>query len=243
MHFQKVFKSKYSYQDATWIGTLRRFHFSIGLTANFFPTKHDERSVALRDLDLSQNQIMWLLPNATSLVLTRCWELNKMFENMVKSAYRFASLKSLTIASCFAGSKSASNFASSMNCKRISEPFGQYDLLPNLEELRLHDLMHLESHLELAGRLGVGFYRLRIIEVMQCSGLHRLLSYGDSMLNTEILEEIKVSFCDHLEELFQYTPPGKLQSPASVVPNLQIIELKNLRKLRTIANKKICGQF
>lgn len=213
-------------EDLTWIGRLRSFQFFIGPTANSLPTKHDERRVTISGIDLSGEWIGWLLTNASSLILNNCWGLDQMLETLViDSVGAFASLKSLTIA----GSRSS--------LRPIGGCAAHDDLLPNLEELHLHDLAYLGNISGLVGYLGLRFSKLRLMEVTQCPRLKYLLTYGSFILALPNLQEIKVSFCDNLVELFCYYSELNF-TPETVVPNLRNLELKNLPKLRTICRQK-----
>ncbi|KAK0600094.1 hypothetical protein LWI29_011540 [Acer saccharum] len=217
-------------ENLAWIGRVKRYQFFIGPTANSLPTKHDKRRVTISGLNLSGEWIDWFLSNATSLVLNHCWGLNQMLETLViDSIDCFTSLKSLTIAS------SNSYLRPDGGCT------AHVDLLPNLEELHLHDLTYLESISELVGHLGLRFCRLKLIEVTRCSRLKYVLSYGSLILSLPNLEEIKVSFCDNLVQLFNYCSEQDFnQEP--VVPNLRNLELKNLPKLRSLCRYEECWQ-
>lgn len=213
-------------EDLTWIGRLRSFQFFIGPTANSLPTKHDERRVTISGIDLSGEWIGWLLTNASSLILNSCWGLDQMLETLViNSVGAFANLKSLTIA------------GSSSSLRPIGGCAAHDDLLPNLEELHLHDLAYLGNISQLVGYLGLRFSKLRLMEVTQCPRLKYLLTYGSFILALPNLQEIKVSFCDNLVELFCYYSELNF-TPETVVPNLWNLELKNLPKLRTICRQK-----
>lgn len=213
-------------EDLTWIGRLRSFQFFIGPTANSLPTTHDERRVTFSGIDLSGEWIGWLLTNASSLILNNCWGLDQMLETLViHSVGAFDNLKSLTIA------------GSSSSLRPIGGCAAHDDLLPNLEELHLHDLTYLGNISGLVGYLGLRFSKLRLIEVTQCPRLKYLLTYGSFILALPNLQEIKVSFCDNLAELFFYYSELNV-TPETVVPNLRNLELKNLPKLRTICRQK-----
>ncbi|KAF3453531.1 hypothetical protein FNV43_RR03971 [Rhamnella rubrinervis] len=222
-------------EDQTWMGRLRRFQFFIGQTANSLPAKHDERRVTISGLNLSGEEwIGWMLNNASSLVMSGCWGLNQLLEDLainsigsfanIKDHDSFVGLKSLTITS------SNSTFRPGGGCA------APCDLLPHLEEIHLHGLTYLESISELVGHLGLLFSRLKLIEVGRCPKIKCLLSYGNVILTLPNLEVVKVSFCDKLEMLFNYVSEQTF-SVEHVVPNLQILELKNLPKLRTLISR------
>ncbi|XP_058001364.1 disease resistance protein At4g27190 isoform X2 [Hevea brasiliensis] len=211
--------------EVPWIDRLRRFQFFIGEQANSLPTRHAKRRVTISGLNLSEEWIGGLLSNVKSLVLNHCWGLNQMLETLtIDSTSSFIGLKSLTI------SNSNSSLRPAGGCA------AHYDMLPNLEELYLDRLTYLESISELVGHLGLRFSRLKIVEVARCPRLTDLLPYGSFILALPSLEEIKVSFCDKLEELFRYCS-GHNSTPEPVVPSLRIMELKNLPKLRTLCRE------
>ncbi|KAJ0100813.1 hypothetical protein Patl1_04360 [Pistacia atlantica] len=212
-------------EDLTWINRLIRFQFFIGPTANSLPTKHDKRRVTISSLDLSGEWIGWFLTNASSFVLNHCRGLNQMLETLViHSIDQFSSLKSLTIAS------SSSSLRPEGGCA------AHYDLLPNLEELHLHDLTYLESISGLVGHLGLRFLRLKSLDVTHCPRLKYLLAYGSFILDLPNLEQIKVNFCENLVELFHYYSEQSF-TPEPVVPKLRTLELKYLPKLRNLCRQ------
>ncbi|CAN8230324.1 unnamed protein product [Cochlearia groenlandica] len=208
------------------IERLKKFQLFIGLTANSLPTRHDKRRVTISSLNLSEAFIGWLLTNTTSLVINHCWGLNEMLQNLViDSTSSFNVLRSLTI----------------KNSRGSIRPAGgcvaELDLLPNLEELHLHSV-YLETISELVGHLGLRFQTLKHLEVSNCGSLKCLLSLGNLICFFPNLQEIHVSFCDKLEELFNYSPG---QSPASTEPlfrALRVIKLKNLPRLRRLCSQE-----
>nr|POF06328.1 disease resistance protein [Quercus suber] len=92
------------------------------------------------------------------------------------------------------------------------------DLQPNLEELRLCDMLDLKSISELAGHLGLRFRNLKSVDVDNYSQMKCLLYYGDFIQILPNLKVIKVSHCENLEELFNYDL-GQNMAPDHVVPN------------------------
>lgn len=209
-------------EGLTWINRLKRFQFFIGPTANSLPTKHDKRRVTIGSLDLSGEWVGWFLTNASSFILNHCWGLNEMLETLViYSVDQFTGLKSLTIAS------SNSSLRPEGGCA------AHYDLLPNLEELHLHDLTYLESISGLVGHLGLRFLRLKSMVVTHCPRLKYLLACGGFILDLPNLELIRVNFCNNLVELFHYYSEQRFP-PEPVVPKLQTLELKYLPKLRNL---------
>ncbi|XP_062169188.1 disease resistance protein At4g27190-like [Alnus glutinosa] len=212
----------FSDEDLSWIDRLRQFYFLVDKTGEFLPIRHEKRAVSIRSLDLlSEEQIGPLLSNASSLKLSNCLGLSDALEDLIiNSVGCFAGLKSLTIES-YSGSVWQGGCAA------------QYDVLPNLEELYLRDLNYGESVLELLGHLGPRFLRLKSIQVEWCSKMKYLLSCGGFIHALPNLEVIKVRYCRRLDELFTYYSMQNItQDP--VVPNLRILELECLPKLRTL---------
>ena len=222
-------------EDLTWIGRLRRFQFFIGSTANSLPTRHDKRRVTISGLDLSGEWIGWLLMNASSLVLNCCWGLNEMLQDLaIYSADNYAAMNTVDGFICL---KSLTISSSNSYLRPGGGCAAPCDLLPNLEELYLHGLTYLASISELVGHLGLLFSKLKLIEVVRCPKMKCLLSYGNFILNLPNLETTRISFCEQLEELFNYTSDETL-GVEPVVPNLRTLELKNLPKLRSLCRAK-----
>ncbi|XP_048318774.2 disease resistance protein At4g27190 [Ziziphus jujuba] len=221
-------------EDLTWIGRLRKFQYFIGQTANSLPSKHDERRVTISGLNLSEEGIGRLLINASSLVMNGCWGLNQLLEDLaINSANEFAELNSFNT---FVSLKSLTITSSNSSFRPRGGCAAPYDLLPHLEEIHLRGLTYLESISELVGHLGLLFSRLKLIEVARCPKIKSLLSYGNFILTLPNLEVIKIRFCEKLEELFNYASEQTF-SVDPIVPNLQILELNNLPKLRTLISR------
>ncbi|KAL1203041.1 Disease resistance protein [Cardamine amara subsp. amara] len=210
----------------SWIERLKKFQLFIGPTANSLPSRHDKRRVVVSSLNVSEAFIGGLLANTTSLVMNHCWGLNEMLENLViDSTSSFKVLRSLTVES-FGGS-----------IRPAGGCVAQLDLLPNLEELHLRRV-NLETIRELVGHLGLRFQTLKHLEVSRCSRLKCLLSLGNFICFLPNLQEIHVSFCDRLQELFDYSPGEVPASTEPVVPALRVIKLRNLPRLRKLCSQK-----
>jgi disease resistance protein RPS2 len=210
----------FSSECLSWIDRLRQFHFSVSApTDKFLPTRHGKRIVSISAVDLRlEEQIGPLLSNASSLGLLDCLGLSDMLEDLViNSVGYFASLKSLTIRNC-SGSAWGGECAA------------QYDLLPNLEELRLVEMEYGESISQLLGHLGLRFRRLKSIQVEWCSKMKYLLSCGDFIPELPNLEVIEVWYCGRLGELFNYRHSTQYIN----VPRLRILKLVNLPQLKTL---------
>jgi disease resistance protein RPS2 len=214
-------------EDLSWINKLEGFQISIGPT-KVIPDTKDKR-VIVDGVDFSNQSIKPLWGIGESLELNDCRGLDKMIQDLVsKSVGCFSGLKSLAIT----GSKSFD--------RRVRGTGGltaPCDLLPNLEKLTLSRLNLLESISELVLHLGLKFSKLKLIEVSDCSDMKYLLSCGDFIQNLPDLEIIKVSSCKKLDKLFNYDPRSNMaQGP--IVPFLRILELKKLRKLRTLCRRE-----
>ena len=209
----------------SWIERLKKFQLFIGPTANSLPSRHDKRRVTISSLNVSEAFIGWLLENTTSLVMNHCWGLNEMLENLViDSTSSFNLLRSLTVEG-FGGS-----------IRPAGGCVAQLDLLPNLEELHLRRV-NLGTIRELVGHLGLRFETLKHLEISRCSQLKCLLSFGNFICFLPNLQEIHVSFCERLQELFDYFP-GEVPTSASVVPALRVIKLRNLPRLRRLCSQE-----
>ena len=217
----------FRFEDLSCINRLRGFKIFMGPifkgpTVYPIVTTYDKR-VIISGLDLSQESIGQLWGIANYLVLENCSGLNKMLKDFViNSVGCFVGLKSLTV------EKSTSS-----NLQTVGECSAHSDLLPNLEQLHLYALADLESISDLATPLGLRFGRLILIEVRDCYNMRYLLSCGDFIRTLPNLEVIKVSSCPVLDELFSYDS-GQNMAPNPIVPNLQILELKDLPELKTL---------
>ncbi|XP_062169185.1 disease resistance protein At4g27190-like isoform X1 [Alnus glutinosa] len=209
----------FSNEDLSWIDRLRQFHFSVGPTDKFLPTRHEKRTVSINNVDLRLEERIGPLLSHASFNLDSCLGLSDMLEDWVINRVGcFASLKSLTIQSC-SGSAWGGGCAA------------QYDLLPNLEELHLVHMEYGESISQLLGHLGLRFRRLKLIQVQLCSEMKYLLSCGDFIHDLPNLEVIEVRHCAMLGELFSYRHSMQY---IAVVPRLLTLKLVNLPQLKTL---------
>ncbi|KAM3699123.1 hypothetical protein ACJW31_05G001700 [Castanea mollissima] len=196
-----------SSDDLSLVNRLRRFLILIGPTAYAFLTTHD-KSAAVSKIDFTQDSILQLWDISNSLVLKNCSNLNQMLDDLViNTVVGFIGLKSLTIERC--------------------------TITKSCPELTLGHLNGIKSISELFGQLGLRFLKLKSIEVRGSSEMKYLLSCGDIIQTLPNLEEIKVSFCWALEELFNYDS-GKNMAPDPVVPKLRTLQLEDLFSLRAL---------
>ncbi|KAK4852540.1 hypothetical protein QYF36_024912 [Acer negundo] len=188
-------------EDLTLIGRLRFFKLHIGREAFYFQSKHDKRKLIISGLQISGEWIARLLINASSMQLSDCPGLNQMLEKMVISCIgSYTGLKSLTITGSFSSLRPGGGCAA------------HDDLLPNLEELRLQDLIKLEY----------------------------LLTCGDFIISLPNLETIEVTRCKSLVELFNF-PRQENSVPEPVVPNLRTLKLVKLPRLKTLSRQDGSG--
>ncbi|KAM3746949.1 hypothetical protein ACB098_05G001600 [Castanea mollissima] len=196
-----------SSDDLSLVNRLRRFRILIGPTAYAFLTTHD-KSAAVSKIDFTQDSILQLWDISNSLVLKNCSNLNLILDDLViNTVVGFIGLKSLTIERC--------------------------TITKSCPELTLGHLNGIKSISELFGQLGLRFLKLKSIEVRGSSEMKYLLSCGDIIQTLPNLEEIKVSFCWALEELFNYDS-GKNMAPDPVVPKLRTLQLEDLFSLRAL---------
>ncbi|KAG7994072.1 hypothetical protein I3843_01G037500 [Carya illinoinensis] len=133
----------YTPQDTitSWINGLKVFQISFGGRSLLYRSVRElcllsdvQKCVTIDEIDLSGGRIGWLLRNARSLSLESCGGLNEMLQDLVINSVgrSFTYLKKLEIM------WSDSSF-------QIGECAAQYDLLPNLEYLRLFGMRDIES--------------------------------------------------------------------------------------------------
>ncbi|CAK9168701.1 unnamed protein product [Ilex paraguariensis] len=220
-------------KDISWLKTISKVNTFIGNRArDRMPENavdYNEGCVILNNLCFSGEWIGWLLIGAASVQIFCCEGMNRVLEKLAKnsgSSGCFAALRSLHITFCHSSFQSATRGCAA-----------QFDLLPNLEELRLHSLSRLESISEFGDNLGSKFCRLRRIDVFSCPQLKYLLCIGSSILTLEKLEEIRIESCEKLKELFNYVGSTHTLAPDPTVPNLQVMKLKDLPDLEILCRQ------
>lgn len=222
----------------TWLHRVRSFEFVFGPnpTSNSSPPSRNERRVAISGPYIG-GSVLWSFVNSSSLVLNRCDEgLKEMLEDFARSSV--SSFGRSNSADSFSGLKSLSIMNCSLSQGKILYATS-YDLLPNLEELRLENLTGMQSISQLLGHLGLKFSKLKLIEVSRCDQMKSLLLYGKFITTLPNVETIRVSFCYGLEKLFDFvseeTSPGQVQP---IVQKLQRLELKTIPKLRILCRRE-----
>ncbi|KAI8008791.1 Disease resistance protein [Camellia lanceoleosa] len=229
-----------TFEDLSWIKRLKRFHFVIGLADEklLVQKKYEEKRVTLCWVNL-YGIYYWLkqlLENASNLTLDCCKNLEEIPAGLAKECYCFIGLKSLAI----------TDYHGEFLPARESGD-DRFDLLPNLQELVLHEVWCLLSVSELAQLLKLRLSTLRKISLSRCNMLKYLVSSSGTLKN---LEEVTVSSCREFAELFEnasssqssedlpeHATSSQTLVPSCIVPNLRIMTLKNLPELMTL-----CGQ-
>ncbi|XP_034689087.1 disease resistance protein At4g27190-like [Vitis riparia] len=218
-----------TFEYDAWISRLKSFKILVGSTTHFIfqEREFNKTHVIICDVDLSGQCIGWLLPNSSSLLLGFCSGQKQMLENLVLNNVSFACLTKLTI-------------TNSDCCLRPENgSVAQNDLLPSLEELYLRHLTHLENVSDLVSHLRLRLSKLKVMEVLSCPRLKYLLSFdGVVDITLENLEDIRLSDCVDLGDLFVYDS-GQLNSvQGPVVPNLQRIYLRKLPTLKALSKEE-----
>ncbi|PSS16230.1 Disease resistance protein [Actinidia chinensis var. chinensis] len=225
-----------SFVDCGW--KLKRFHFAIGQPYEklVVQPKYDERRVTLCSVTLSANWGWWLLRNASYLHLENCTELGNL-PTALRHENCFSGLRTLAI----------TEYDHQFLTERES---AEFDLFPFLEELIIHDMYYLESISDLSHHLGLRFSKLRLASVSDCYRLKCLFSSSGYIPTTMNQEEGTVGSCSFVENASSSEHRGEIEEivelatsrpalvPCScIVPNLQIVKLKNLPNLTALSEQ------
>lgn len=204
-----------------WIKRLKKFQINVGFSY-VLPMIHDQRTLAISGLNLSQVSMEWLLACTTSVILNSCQGLQGMMKKLVTGSKTFVNLKSLTIV------KTSINSSGGGIEKATTK---SRDTLPFLEELRLHEV-NFVSLSELQAQLGLRLVALKLLLVSKCNNLKTLVEID--MFTMPNLEEMEISDCDSLHHLRQ-TIDGP-QEP--LLPKLRVMKLRNLPELESVCYEK-----
>ncbi|CAF2150220.1 unnamed protein product [Brassica napus] len=204
-----------------WIKRLKKFQINVGFSY-VLPMIHDERTLAISSLNLSQVSMEWLLACTTSVILNSCQGLQGMMKKLVTGSKTFVNLKSLTIVKT-----SINSSGGGIEKATTKSP----DTLPFLEELRLHEV-NFVSLSELQAQLGLRLVALKLLLVSKCNNLKTLVEID--MFTMPNLEEMEISDCDSLHHLRQ-TIDGP-QEP--LLPKLRVMKLRNLPELESVCYEK-----
>ncbi|TMW97322.1 hypothetical protein EJD97_005733 [Solanum chilense] len=187
-------------RDHTWMTRLKRFRIEVGKTSMYVPFNKSRREIIVSKCEIFSSRVVsGMFQFASHLYFEEFIGLRKLF------AYNsFDGLKSLHVESCYCDFGSAE------------------DPLPNLEHLSLVYVDNLKSVSDI-GHLR--FSKLRRLDINICDSLTCLfnVSVGFSVP----LEEITISYCEELVELF-------VRCSASQIPRVRKLVLRYLPKLGTL---------
>lgn len=187
-------------RDHTWMTRLKRFRIEVGKTSMYVPFNKSRREIIVSKCEIFSSRVVsGMFQFASHLYFEEFIGFRKLF------AYNsFDGLKSLHVESCSCDIGSAE------------------DPLPNLEHLSLVYVDNLKSVSDF-GHLR--FSKLRRLDINICDSLTCLfnVSVGFSVP----LEEITISYCEELVELF-------VRCSASQIPRVRKLVLRYLPKLGTL---------
>ncbi|KAK0601537.1 hypothetical protein LWI29_025158 [Acer saccharum] len=225
-------------KDLTLISRLKTFKLHVGPKEISFQSEHDQKKLTISGLKLSREWIGCLLTNASSMELNNCLGLNQMLEALVTSSIgSYTSLKSLTI------TKSSSIFRPGRGCA------AHVDLLPNLEELHLHELTKLGSISELTSfvpePVAPNLRTLKLVNLPRLKtlsrqdGSRRHANYFISRVyHMKAIEQILVINCDNLRKL-----PLSIQNANTMKEISGHVEWWNQLELEEHNTKSSLGRF
>ncbi|KAH0647069.1 hypothetical protein KY290_033068 [Solanum tuberosum] len=194
-------------RDHTWMTRLKRFHIEVGKTSIYIPFNKSRREIIVSKCEIfSSREVSGMLQFASHLYLEEFMGLRKLF------AYNsFDGLKSLHVESCSCDFGSAEKGSGH-----------QIDPLPNLEHL---SLVYVDN-LKIVSDFGhLKFSKLRRLDINICDSLTCLFNVGGGFAVP--LEEITISYCEELVELF-------VQCSSSQIPRVRKLVLRYLPKLGTL---------
>ncbi|XP_049410497.1 disease resistance protein At4g27190-like [Solanum stenotomum] len=202
-------------RDHTWMSRLKRFRIEVGETPFHVPFNKSARTICISGSDIFRyGKLSGMLQFASHLYLQSCLGLRKLF------VYNsFDGLKSLYIRSC------------SCSFNPPEEGSGTFDPLPNLEYLNLEFVYRLKSFSDFSQLLGLRFSKLRQLDMSNCSSLTCLFSVGDAFSIPKNLEEITITSCKQLVELFVERDSSQTTLVKSETPRVRKLVLRNLPKL------------
>ncbi|CAK7338344.1 unnamed protein product [Dovyalis caffra] len=175
--------------ESDWLKRLRKFNIRVNkrsCDSNYLPTRHDEKRVILRGVDLMSGGLEGLLCNANALDLVTCGGINKLSEVFVRNnLFGLSGLKSLTISRCDC-------ITSLINGETILK-----SMLPNLEHIRVGECRRIKRLIaETASNAELP--KLKVIEVWDLANLR---SVCIRTVHLPVLERIGVRNCPLLVKL------------------------------------------
>nr|GLL16698.1 disease resistance protein At4g27190-like isoform X1 [Ipomoea trifida] len=212
-------------QHTSWFKRIKKFSFHI--EHNAYWSSEIGNEVSLRGLHFSGDEMVGLsLLNSLCFSIDKCEEVDLMLDNLVRNSASFGpfvNLKKLSIQSCSIFGKPSS----------LGRCGVQMDLLPNLEFLSFFAVSGFVSLSSISNFLGLGFTKLKEIEVYYCDDLENLLVMDGTLQKLEKLETIYIDGCEKLTQVFKNT----LQD--NIVPNLRTLFLCEPPALKGICNANV----
>nr|GMC70897.1 disease resistance protein At4g27190-like [Ipomoea batatas] len=158
------FKSicRFTTQHTCWFKRIKRFRFHVN-DHGAYCSSQIENEVLLKGLHFSGDEMVgWLLLNAIFFDIVNCQKVDLMLDSLVRNSASlgpFVNLKILSIGHCRIFGKPLWSLGGSDE---------QIDLLPNLEFLCLSWVSGLRSLSSFYNFLGLGFTKLKEIQVSSC---------------------------------------------------------------------------
>ncbi|XP_019167982.1 PREDICTED: probable disease resistance protein At4g27220 isoform X2 [Ipomoea nil] len=212
-------------QHTSWFKRIIKFRFHVDHNAYWSSEIGNE--VLLRGLHFSGDEMVGLsLLNSLSFSIDKCKEVDLMLDNLVRNSASlgpFVNLKKLSIQYCCICGKPSS----------LGRCIVQMDLVPNLEFLSFFAVSGLESLSSISNFLGLGFTKLKEIEVYYCDDLENLFVMDGTLQKLEKLETIYIDGCEKLTQVFKNTLKD------NIVPNLRTLFLCELPALKGICNANV----
>ncbi|XP_009590185.1 disease resistance protein At4g27190-like [Nicotiana tomentosiformis] len=205
-------------KDHTWMSRLKKFCIEVGEGQFALKYNMSTRMIGVSKCEnFSKGELLGMLQFASELYLVDCMGLKKLivYNN-------FNRLKSLDIKDC------------SCDFRPVEEGSGQLDPLPNLECLRLHSIHNLKSVSDFSHCLSLSFSELRQLDVYDCQRLICLFNVGGASSAPKRLEEVMISFCEQLVELFVQCGSSQPTLVNSEIPRVRKLLLEDCPKLGTL---------
>ncbi|KAM3379735.1 hypothetical protein P3S68_012149 [Capsicum galapagoense] len=191
----------------------------VGKPAIYLPYNKSVRVINVPKCEnFSNGELSGMLQFASNLYLNKCMGLRKLI------AYNtFNGLELLGIVHC------------SCSFEPMEGGSGQFDPLPNLEYLDLHFVYNFKCVSDFGLYLGLRFSKLRHLHISKCASLTCLFNDGRACSVPKHLEEITISNCHQLVELFvQCSSSDQATLINSEIPRVRKLELYELPELGTL---------